>query len=248
MKFGKLPARKNSVSFRLRDYLSLPTLPTPPAKADHYKLVSDWQGTLGNNLYGDCVFAGADHEHIVWEKIGGKAVSFTPTTALSDYSAVTGFNPNDPTTDQGTDMQVAASYRRKTGIVDVAKNRHKVDAYMAITPGNKLELKQAIYLFSNVGIGIQFPKSAMEQFNSGKPWTVVANSPIIGGHYWPCVGYDTRYVYGVTWGKVQKASWSFIARYMDEGIVYLSHEMLTNGKSLEGFDAGQLQADLGQLK
>ena len=34
---------------------------------------------------------------------------------------------------------------------------------------------------------------------------------------------------------------------MDEGLVKLSLEMLENGKSMEGFNATQLQKDLGAL-
>jgi len=35
---------------------------------------------------------------------------------------------------------------------------------------------------------------------------------------------------------------------MDEGVVYLSEEMLTGGKSLEGFNLAQLRADLAAIK
>lgn len=87
----------------------------------------------------------------------------------------------------------------------------------------------------------------MDQFNAGKAWTVVKGSPIDGGHYVPAIGYDSRYVYVVTWGKVQKMSWGFFAKYCDEAIAYLSTEMLLNGKSLEGFDVNQLNADLSAL-
>jgi hypothetical protein len=247
LKLGKLPARKGAVKFKLANYLKLSSLPTPPSKAGHHALVIDWEGMLGNDRYGDCVFAGAAHETILWGKEGGLNTTFTDKAVLSDYSAVTGFNPNDPNTDQGTDMQVAASYRRKTGVVDANGKRHKVGAYLAVTPGNVTQIKQAIYLFSNVGVGFQFPASAMTQFNNGKAWTIVSKSPIDGGHYVPAVGYDSRYLYVITWGKVQKMSWGFFKKYCDEAVVYLSSEMLTNGKSLEGFDAVQLQADLSQL-
>ena len=243
-RLGKTPARIDSIKLKLSTYA---TLPTPPTKYGHEGLVNlPWQ-ILGNDKYGDCVWAGADHETMLFNKEAGVDINFSDQTALSDYSACTGFNPNDPNTDQGTDMQVAASYRLKTGIVDSSGVRHKVGAYLAITPGNKEELKQAISTFSNVGIGIQFPASAMDQFNEGKNWTVVKNSQIEGGHYIPAVGYDSRYVYIVTWGKLIKASWGFIMKYCDEAVVYLSPEMLTGGVSLDGFNLTQLQTDLKEL-
>jgi hypothetical protein len=246
LKLGKKPAIKNSVSFRFRDYLSLSTAPKPPKTVNHEKGVTDW-GMLGNDQYGDCVWAGAAHETMAWNKTAGKVVRFTPTDVLNDYSRVTGFNPNDPNSDQGTDMRTAASYRRKTGVTDGIK-RHKVAAYLAITPGNRAELRLACYLFEAVGIGIEFPSSAMDQFNEGKPWTVVSGSQIEGGHYVPMLGYDSKYIYIVTWGKVQKMSWAFFDKYCDEAIVYLSEEMLTGGKSFEGFNENQLKTDLKALK
>jgi len=244
MKLGKLPARKDAVKLKLSNY---GTLPVAPKSFKLFTTVSDWQGMLGNDRYGDCVWAGADHETILWNAERGQAVRFTEQNALSDYSAVTGFNPNDPNSDQGTDMQQAASYRRKTGVTDASGKRHTVAAYLAITPGNKDELKQAIYLFSNVGIGIEFPDYAMYQFNAGKSWHLQRGGTIEGGHYIPAVGYDGRYVYVVTWGKVQKMSWGFFAKYCDEAIVYLSDEFLTGALSPEGFNLSALNNDLAQL-
>lgn len=246
-KLGKTPAVKNSASFRFRDYAALASLPTPPSKAGHQLLVVNWDGMLGNDTVGDCVVAGAGHETILWNTEASKTVTITTQNAISDYSAITGYNPDDPNSDKGTDMTVAAKYRQKIGVVDQTNARHQIGAYLAITPGNKEEIKQAIHLFSDVGIGIEFPASAMTQFNEGKTWTVVSGSKIEGGHYVPAVGYDSLYVYVVTWGKIQKCSWDFIEKYMDEGLVYISQEMLTNNKSLEGFDLVQLQTDLKEL-
>lgn len=246
LKLGKLPAVKNSVSLRFRDYLDLSTAPAVPTSVDHENLDIDW-GMLGNDQYGDCVWAGAGHETMAWTKDGGKAVTVTEANALADYASCTGFNPNDPNSDQGTDMSVAAKYRQKHGVLDSTNTRHTVAAYLAITPGNREELKQAIYQFENVGIGINFPSSAMTQFNNGKPWTVVKSSSIEGGHYIPALGYDSKYIYVITWGKVQKMAWAFFDKYCDEAIVYLSLDMLNGGKSLEGFNTTQLQADLKTL-
>lgn len=244
MKLGKLPARKGSIKLKLVDYLG--TLPPPPSRYSHTALETAPWDMLGNDTVGDCVLAGAGHETMLWNAEAKKIVTITTQNALSDYSAITGYNPNDPNTDQGTDVQVAASYRKKTGVIDSKGQRHRIGAYLAITP-NKDLFKQAMYLFGTVGIGIEFPASAMTQFNQGKNWTIVSRSKIEGGHYIPAVGYDSRYVYIVTWGKLIKASWGFINKYCDEAVTYLSSEFLTNGVSLEGFNLNQLQTDLGEL-
>jgi hypothetical protein len=88
----------------------------------------------------------------------------------------------------------------------------------------------------------------MDEFNSGQTWHVKTGGNISGGHYVPCVGYDSRYLYVVTWGKLQKMSLGFFRKYCDEAIAYVSEEFLKLGVSPEGFNLSQLEADLAQLK
>ncbi len=245
MKLGKLSARPDAVKLRLADYLTGP-LPTPPRTFGHQAIISSWQ-MLGNDRYGDCVFAGAAHETMLWNAEASKVVPFTDQSVLSDYSAVTGFNPTDPSTDNGTDMQVAASYRRKTGVIDASGNRHQVAAYLAIEAGNVHQHQLAAYLFGAVGIGFRFPASAMSQFHAGKAWSYVPGSPIEGGHYVPLVGRTARGFTCVTWGKTQRMTDCFFKRFNDESVAYVTAESLTNGRTLEGFDLATLQADLARV-
>lgn len=246
LKLGKTPARKGAISLKFADYVDK-ALPPPPVMAGHDSIIAPGKwGMQGNDQYGDCVLAGAAHETMLWNKEAGVSVPFSPTSVLSDYSAITGFIASDPSTDKGTDVQAAAKYRQDTGVVDMHNKRHKIGAYLSIS--NEVEIKQAIHLFGAAGIGIQFPDSAMTQFQQGQDWTVVKGASIDGGHYIPGVTYDANFVYVVTWGKVIRASWAFIKKYMDEGVVYLSEEMLKNGVSLEGFNLAQLQADLAEIK
>ena len=182
LKLGKTPARRGAVTFKMMAYLKKPELPTPPKIFGHQKLIGASWGMLGNDDYGDCVWAGAAHETILWNKEAGTATSFNNKSVLSDYSAVTGFKPNDPSTDNGTDMQQAASYRRKTGVLDSKGKRHKVGAYLGLPPGDIDQLALAIYLFGATSIGIKFPNSAMDQFNAGKPWDVKPGSKIEVDH------------------------------------------------------------------
>jgi hypothetical protein len=248
LKLGKKAARPEAVKFKLTDFVNLTELPKPPRSFGHEALFGRkaW-GMLGNDGFGDCVWAGAAHETMMWNKEVGKDVLFTDKQVLSDYSAVTGFNPSDPNTDQGTDMKEAASYRRKTGIIDAKGVRHKVAAYLSITPGNIQEHYVALYLFGAVGIGIEFPGTAMDQFNKGKSWSVVRGARIEGGHYIPLVAKRTH-IECVTWGQVQPMTTAFFTKYNDESIVYVSNEALVNRKSPEGFDYEKLMQCLGALK
>ncbi len=246
LKLGKTPARSGAVELRLDTYLT-DQVPQAPAAFGHADLVRAW-GMLGNDRVGDCVFAGAGHETMLWNEEGGHPVRFTVESVLADYSAVTGYDPADPSTDQGTDMQVAASYRRKTGVVDAAGTRHTIDAYVSVAVGSAEEHATAAYLFGAVGVGIRFPSSAMDQFDAGRPWDVVPHSPIEGGHYVPIIGREASGDFlVVTWGKVQRMTPAFLAEYNDESIAMISFEPLKNGVSPEGLDLAQLRTDLAAI-
>lgn len=246
MKLGKLPFIPKEKDFKYNNYRGT-TLPPIPATFGHQSLVTDW-GMLGNDTLGDCVIAGACHAAMLWTAEDSKEASFTESNAISDYSGACGYNPNDPNSDNGCYIRSVLDYQRLTGMIDANGKRHKIGAFLALDITNLLEVLEAIYLFSVVKIGIQFPASAMDQFNNGQPWTVVPGSPIEGGHDVEIVGVDPDWLYVITWGKVQQMSVEFFKTYCDEAWCPLSTEMLNgNGLSPEGFNLAQLQADLAAL-
>lgn len=244
LKLGKKPARHGAVQLCLSDYVDMSLLPKPPAEFGHENLIGTAWGMLGNDTWGDCAWAGAAHETMLWTRAAGKPVQFTTENVLADYGACTGFDPSKPDTDQGSDMQEAASYRLKTGIIDAAGCRHKVAAYAAIRTGDIELMLRAAYCFEAVAIGIMMPDSAMDQFNDGKPWSVVPGSKIEGGHYVPIVARRGGHFIVSTWGALQPVEDDFIRQNNDETIVFFSQDMLNGTKTLDGFDAEQLMRDL----
>jgi hypothetical protein len=249
LKLGKKPARPDAVRFKFSAFFDKNKLPTPPAVFGHYKNVQEW-GVFKNDEYGDCVWAGAAHETMMWGSEVSKRVTFTDKNVLSDYTAVTGFNPNDLNTDGGTDMEMAASYRRKTGVLDANGHRHKIDSYIALKKGSISDLMLSTYLFGATGVGIMFPDSAMKQFDAGKIWSIVPGEPEpTDGHYIPVVGRNSAgNILCVTWGRLQAMTPEFYMKYNDESIAYVSLEPLaTRLVSPEGFDISLLRADLKSL-
>jgi hypothetical protein len=245
-KLGKTPARPGAASLKLSTYLDAAALPDVPKAFGHQDLVGSF-GMLANDRVGDCVWAGAAHETLMWNAEGRRPVVFTDSDVLADYSRVTGYKPSDPSTDQGTDMEVAAKFRRKTGIRSHNGTRHRIAAYLALEGVEDLAI--AAYLFGSVGIGVQIPSSAMEQFDAGEPWKIVAGDDIEGGHYVPLVGRASNgHFLVVTWGRVQEVTAGWLRKYVDEALVYLSAEALVEGKSPEGFDVKALTADLAALR
>ena len=237
------------------------TLPNAPTRFGHANLFQDWW-MLGNGPddsvepgfqgAGDCVWAGAAHEHRLINKLVHQVdVQFSGENVISDYSAVTGYVIGDPSTDNGTDVHKALDYRRKIGVLDAQGVRHKIGAYVAIDPKDWNHLRQAAYIFGAVGIGFQFPNSAWGQFDNGQPWDVVAHDGgNDGGHYVPIMGAPSADKVGVvSWGKRQEMTRAFYERYNDESWVYITPEELNqSGAGFHGFDMATLNSFLSKLK
>lgn len=260
LKLGKQPATQDKRDFAFSDYVDLGVVyPKAPKVFGHELGISfgmDGNGPddsvrPGFGGAGDCVFAGACHETQVWQKAARRTVGpFNGATAIKDYSDVTGYVIGNENTDQGTNVREALGWRQKTGITDGHGKRHRITAYLALTPGNMNHLITAMYLFGAVGIGIEFPASAMDQFNRGRAWSVIKGSPIEGGHYIPLVSRRSSVqLRCVTWARVQAMTNAFYTTYCDEAWAILSPEAINMAtkKSPEGFDLATLKKDLAAL-
>lgn len=234
---------------RFGDYLKAEPLPVVPEVFGHANLIplKSW-GMLGNDTTGDCTIAGPMHAVMLWRAIVNKPTHFTSQDAFDDYRDACGYVIGEPATDQGGDMVSVASYWRQTGMRDSTDIRHKITAYMAIDADNLAHLDLAVYLFDAVGLGVELPRSAEQQFIDNQPWTVVDNDPIESGHYVPYVQKvpgDIRQV--VTWGGLQDVTEAWLTKYLREVVVYISPEYLVDGKSPLGFDASALLDDLDEI-
>lgn len=247
-KLGRLPSDPNEIPEKFSSYIQdASALPALPAKFGHEALLPLNLAMLGNDQVGDCTVAGADHAVMSWGADQKKEIVFSTGSALSDYSSITGYNPDDPNSDTGADILTVAKYWKNTGMIDASGKRHKIDTYLSINFKDIEEIKMATYLFGAIGLGIECPASAQTQFSQGKPWTPVrgAGSQIEGGHFIPLLGFDGTYFIIATWGRLQKMSASFFKRYVDEAVAYISLEDLNaSGKTLEGFDLAQLESDI----
>ncbi len=230
------------------NYLFEAKLPAVPPTFGHHNLFapSAW-GMLANDQAGDCVIAGSMHAVMLFNKVAGHRVHFTAADAIDDYSALTGYNPDDASTDVGTDMVAAADYWRKTGFRDNRNVRHKIVAYLHVDPKNLDHVDAACYLFGAVGLGIAVGPAEQNEFEHARPWLAPGYGST-GGHYVPMVGKDAQYRKIVTWGRLQDVGEDWLNSQLSEVVAVVSEEALTSGKSSEGFDMAALQADLQALK
>lgn len=247
---GRLPAQPARPHLRLAPYLRPRDhpLPTRPSTADWLSQVTEWP-MYGNDRYGDCTFASPGHLIQAWTTYSqGATVTIGEDAVIGAYSALTGFTPDNPSTDQGAYIQDVMGYWRTTGI-----GGHAILAYAAVDVSNLDEVELAIELFGAVNVGVNLPESAMDQFDRGRPWDVVRGSRIAGGHCVPVGRYTDAGTAGdslacVTWAKVQPLTQAFWQRYVDEAWIAITEDWVnTNGTNPLGLDLYALGQDLQQL-
>lgn len=220
-KLGRLPYDVHKPNLTVDQHLRTTTLPTPPPVVDYLNNVKSFPMYLNDNI-GDCVWAMIGHAIQAYSTYGqGKTVNVTDADVLKGYEDVTGYNPNDPNTDQGTVVQDALDYWQKTGV-----GGHKILAFAEVK--NYSNAKVALDVFGALLIGFNFPESAMTQFNDGKPWDVVSGSPIEGGHAVHVGHMDTSNVTYklVTWAQVQGMTQAFWNKYVEECWIVVAPEWL----------------------
>lgn len=242
-KLGRLPNDPSKMRLRFGVHYAdvAAKLPPAPDTVDYHSHVTDWP-MFANDRYGDCVWAEIGHEVENHTGYGqGVAVKLTDADVLKGYADVTGFRLDDPSTDQGTVIQDAMDYWRKTGV-----GGHRIDAFAEVNVQDQAELRTALWLFGGLSIGLNFPAVAMDQFDAGQPWdTVRDDGGIEGGHCVELVGYDTQFLYVVTWGQVQRVTPRFWAKYVEEAwLPILAAEWVDKATGLD--PVGEMLTALGE--
>ncbi len=244
LRLGKNPYVHSPTHFRINNYI--PVLPTVPDTGNWDKVVPAY-GMDANDSLGDCTCAGVDHMEKLWSYNAGKTFTSTDNDVIHLYSAVTGYNPNDPNTDMGANLVDCLKYWQGNGFMG-----HKILAYALVDPRNYAMVKAALYLFGGLYGGVGLPVTAQNQTK----WTVADKSlngdaaPYSwGGHCVVISEWAPDEVQCVTWGTTQAMDLAFFGTYFDELWAVISDDWLTaNNVTPEGFDLKTLTADLQAVK
>jgi hypothetical protein len=237
---------------KLADYLDRAAAP-PPAAITRPHAGFPW-GMLANDMLGDCVCAMILHSIADFHLDAGTPVpAFIDEDAILLYEKIGGYDPKDPSTDQGCDEGVAMSTWEKglpktsDGVV------HKIAGTVAVDPADLVECRIAIDEFVDLQIGIALPTTAQGQAE----WEVVgdpSNDPDSapgswGGHGIPFREYDAETFKCVTWGAELLLTVPFHQAYSQEAHVVVTREMLNKtGTGPSGVQWGDLVSDLSKLK
>lgn len=262
MKLGRRPRVVDHRVPALAKYLRTVSLPSPPAAQSWLPDLSKFPGVawgmMGNDTVGDCTCAEVGHTMMGWSaytRPTPKVLSTAEVLAL--YSAITGYNPANPASDQGAYMPDVLNYWLSHRIAD-PHFTDGLDGYAVLNVADVAEVQDAITWFGNISMGIQLPLSAQSQ----DVWDVTGdpqdpNGPAYpgswGGHAVPGMAYDAAATSGslsfITWGAPKRMTWAFFKTYVDEAYARLNTDWINATKmSPAGVDWSGLIADNAVLK
>jgi hypothetical protein len=127
--------------FALKNYLTR-SMPAPPATCDYTKAAAKALAEMyDNDTLGDCVIAGMAHVvGVLTANSGAKPFLYTNKQIIGLYSAIGGYVPGEPNTDQGCDEQTALNYWENNGALPPQSKStadlHKIAGWMTVDSTN----------------------------------------------------------------------------------------------------------------
>lgn len=222
-------------------------LPKPPDEV-MYSMALHHLGMMGNDVLGDCTCAGIGHAIQTWTSLTRPdEVVLSDQEIIRLYSAACGYRPGDPNSDQGGVASDVLQYWYNNPVAG-----HALSGFASIRPGNRTDVRDAIWLFGVCYVGVQLPVVAQSS-----PWDIIPGTPLVGdlapgswgGHLIPVIDYNVDTLTCITWGKLKKLSWAWWDAYCDEAYALLSRDWIEeSGHAPPGFDWTALESHMKALR
>jgi hypothetical protein len=240
--------------FSLHNYL-MRGLPAPPATADYSKpAAAALANVYCNDTLGDCVIAGIGHVvGVLTAGATGSPFVYTNDQIIQLYSAIGGYVPGQPSTDQGCDEQTALNYWENNG---APAGSHRIAGWLSVNAADPTEYRAALWLFENLYFGLELPDAWINPMpaESGFTWNAAGPADPNNGHCVVGIGYTAQGVTIDTWGMTGTLTDKAIAKYGTQdshGEVYtvVSQDAISQAsqKAPNGFDWSQLIADFDSM-
>jgi hypothetical protein len=242
MKLGRIRPRARPNALRLGAYFDISAAVTPRVAVDYYTAAMPAiRQVLGNDQQGDCTIASIMHRIGTWvaATFGTQAIG-SSQEALSQYHQIGG--PGD----NGLMISDVLDWAKSHGF-SVGGQIHKIDGYVSLNWTNKILTQVAVDVLGGATLGVALPQSWA---SSPDIWDVT-NSPIVGGHDIPIVGYNNDGVIIATWGGIRTITWAaFLSdKYVDEAYVCLGTDWYANAsKNPNGIDIATLRDDMNKIQ
>ncbi len=247
LKLGKKAAKLKKGVPAFATLTATMALPTPPPEVQ-YSMGLKHLGMMGNSDLGDCTCAGVGHAIQLWTSLTrDEEVVIPDKDIIKLYSDSCGYKPGDENTDNGGIASDVLQYWYNHPI-----DGHELAGFASIRPGNRTDVRDAIWLFGVCYVGVQLPIAAQNS-----PWDITPGTPLVGdlapgswgGHLIPVVDYDVETLTCITWGTLKKLSWAWWDSYTDEAFALLSKDWIENsGHAPPGFDMTTLAEHMKALR
>ncbi len=277
-KKGAIPHDPNIVIPKLEDYIDVRALgdglPDAPGIVDRESKVKAWPmyangpdpdapPAITQTGVGDCTCAGIGHFLAAVTAFSGQVpggVMFTDAEILTMYSAISGYQLGNNSTDTGCMLQAVAQYMVDTGLPDASGKVHKLAGYFAIGGYTDLKLlKQVANTFGGVYLGVAVSDSDMQVFDNGRPWTLPAPAANVGPNgidHCVILQYSAFGVPGIgndetviTWGMEQKINQAWALTNIGQAMGLITQDWIAaNGTTINGQSLDQLIADSRKVK
>ena len=222
-------------------------IPLPDA-VDYASKLPDDSGMMLNNKIGDCTCAAFYHGIQVWSSWtnpDGLVITEPDLDVLMLYEQACGYDPKDPTTDQGGVEQDLLAYLMTKGAPTgpKGKTRHRLRAAFEVDVRHLWDVRRAIYETGLVYTGFYVPRSILP--NSGEPpviWDVGGDQTILGGHAIILTGYNEDGFNLISWGKKYFMTTEFFSRFTEEVYALIDIDWVQGtGKTLLGMTVPELK-------
>jgi hypothetical protein len=247
--------------FALKNYLTR-GMPAPPPAIEYTKPAAAALSKIyENDKLGDCVIAGMAHVvGVLTGNSGTKPFLYSDAEIIGLYSAIGGYVPGDPATDQGCDEQTALNYWENNGALPPhttsPTGSHKIAGWMTVDATNLEECRTALWLFENLYFGVELPDAWInpEPSGSGFVWDIAGAPDPNNGHCFVGVGYTAAGITIDTWGMTGLMTNAALGKYpiqASNGETYTVVSMDGIGRASQkapsGFDWSQLIADFDSM-
>ena len=240
-KLGKKAVKYDRRTIAISPYIQrrkLPKIPLTHTLSKRTLATFPDLGMMGNDRYSDCTCAALGHMEQTWSVYGDKPTRPTDSEILAAYSLINGG------VDEGAAMLDALKMARNVGI-----GGRKIYGFVQVNPLDHDQVRTATFLFGGLYLGANLPISvrSQETWDTGEGAEFSPGS--LGGHAMSLIDYAAKSVQLVTWGRVQRVTWAWIDRYVDECYGVLSAEYVgDDNRSPQGFSLAKLAADLKGLR
>jgi hypothetical protein len=235
----------------LIDTVSLPAVPREHRIGGSLSSVP----VFANDARGDCTQASKGHAVVTMERSSGQRdVALTDQDIIDAYARVGGYVPGDPATDNGAYELDSLNDWRTVGIgIEHDGTAHKIAGFAAVTWTDRVEVRQAHYVFNGLKVCAALPLSAADQLRAGQPWDVTegprARFGSWGGHSMYSFGWEAEGLLGWSWGMPVLMTWAWIDKYVDEMYAVVSEDAYRkSGRTYQGFDSAALDRMLRTLR